>query len=184
MRQPGGLPGLNHVGTGRWLDTGTRPQNHVMPGRPRPLSLLASRGGLLHTCHAEPAPIPVGARYLKSSVKSTVFLEHEFRFLSSLGMTRVAASVMESRKGWSTRERAGWRRGRDSNPRETVKPLRDFQSRPFGRSGTSPSQRQLYSMPLSPVHQAGHSIIETYLLVSSEDRLMKHSPLSEGFWAV
>src|SRR5271167_1121380 len=30
------------------------------------------------------------------------------------------------------------RRGRDSNPRTRFPPLRDFQSRPFNRSGTSP----------------------------------------------
>ena len=30
------------------------------------------------------------------------------------------------------------RRGRDSNPRTRLPPLRDFQSRPFNRSGTSP----------------------------------------------
>src|ERR1700681_2398796 len=31
------------------------------------------------------------------------------------------------------------RRGRDSNPRTRFPPLRDFQSRPFNRSGTSPA---------------------------------------------
>src|SRR5271163_4791058 len=36
------------------------------------------------------------------------------------------------------------RRGRDSNPRTRFPPLRDFQSRPFNRSGTSPADRQGY----------------------------------------
>jgi hypothetical protein len=35
-----------------------------------------------------------------------------------------------------------WRRGRDSNPRTRFPPLRDFQSRPFNRSGTSPGVRR------------------------------------------
>ena len=40
---------------------------------------------------------------------------------------------------------SGWprqRRGRDSNPRWTVKPTHDFQSCPFSRSGTSPGTGQ------------------------------------------
>ena len=37
------------------------------------------------------------------------------------------------------RRRSGKRRGRDSNPRPTFRQVRDFQSRSFGRSDTSPS---------------------------------------------
>ena len=49
--------------------------------------------------------------------------------------------------------KAAQRRGRDSNPRETGEPLRDFQSRPLDHSGTSPAWRIIFNPP-SPVHFA------------------------------
>ena len=60
--------------------------------------------------------------------------------------SRLVGTVAARPSEWVQEERIGRRcyggplrrRGRDSNPREAVKPLRDFQSRPFVHSGTSP----------------------------------------------
>src|SRR3954447_14677690 len=46
--------------------------------------------------------------------------------------------VLRRSGDYALHPRPAERRGRDSNPRWTVKPTHDFQSCPFSRSGTSP----------------------------------------------
>ena len=48
-----------------------------------------------------------------------------------------------------------WRRGWDSNPRETFPPLRDFQSRLFGHSSTSPNSIGRVAMPVPVEYESG-----------------------------
>ena len=49
----------------------------------------------------------------------------------------------------------GWRRGWDSNPRETFPPLRDFQSRLFGHSSTSPHSLGPVAMQVPVEYESG-----------------------------
>ena len=49
----------------------------------------------------------------------------------------------------------GWRRGWDSNPRETFPSLRDFQSRLFGHSSTSPNSLGTVAMSVPVEYESG-----------------------------